>query len=325
MTYFATACSSGKLKRCINDMVTTRVQTLPKSCCSVKVAGPIVRINPREIHIKDPDFYDEVYASGSRKREKDPHFIPALLSPHSIISTIDHEHHRLRKSYLKNFFSRRSLKTLEPFVQQSINLLCQKLERAYAEKQPVQLDSLYADLTADLITYYSFGESSGYLNREGKVNDIQSGVGTITNGFHLNRFFPMFRQTVLMCPIWAIKTFFPNYAETLEMLRLLHEQSKAALAKTEFKYSDRDRTLFDALADPEIPSKERTTARLMDEGFVVLAAGTATTARTLAMASFHMFSQKRILHKMREEVQEIMHRTDKNPCWADLEGLPYLV
>jgi len=63
----------------------------------------------------------------------------------------------------------------------------------------------------------------------------------------------------------------------------------------------------------------------MDEGFVVLAAGTATTARVLAMASYHMFTQKRILHKMREELQEVMHRTNNNPGWADLEGLTYLV
>ncbi|KAK8092396.1 uncharacterized protein PG998_014881 [Apiospora kogelbergensis] len=37
--------------------------------------GPVVRINPREIHIRDPYFYDEVYAPASRKREKDAHFV----------------------------------------------------------------------------------------------------------------------------------------------------------------------------------------------------------------------------------------------------------
>lgn len=30
--------------------------------------GPIIRINPHEISIDDPDYYDEVYVAGSKRR-----------------------------------------------------------------------------------------------------------------------------------------------------------------------------------------------------------------------------------------------------------------
>ena len=33
-------------------------------------AGPIVRINPHEIHINDPEYIEEVYAGPSKKRDK---------------------------------------------------------------------------------------------------------------------------------------------------------------------------------------------------------------------------------------------------------------
>ena len=33
-------------------------------------SGPIIRINPSEIHVKDPDWYNELYTSSTRRRDK---------------------------------------------------------------------------------------------------------------------------------------------------------------------------------------------------------------------------------------------------------------
>lgn len=45
----------------------------PHSGNSSKIPGPVVRINPGEVHCNDMDFSDEIYAVGGRKRDKSLH------------------------------------------------------------------------------------------------------------------------------------------------------------------------------------------------------------------------------------------------------------
>jgi hypothetical protein len=40
-----------------------------------------VRINPDELHCNDPDFIDEIFAVGGRKRDKAHHQLAFLYGP----------------------------------------------------------------------------------------------------------------------------------------------------------------------------------------------------------------------------------------------------
>ncbi|KAL6155738.1 hypothetical protein ACJBU6_05939 [Exserohilum turcicum] len=48
-----------------------------------QIYGPIVRINPNEIHCDDVSFADEIYAVGGRKRDKPVHQINGSALRHS--------------------------------------------------------------------------------------------------------------------------------------------------------------------------------------------------------------------------------------------------
>lgn len=56
--------------------------------------GPIVRINPEELHCDDYDFVDEIYPSvANRIRDKHPHFLNAFAGTLTVstFTTPDHE------------------------------------------------------------------------------------------------------------------------------------------------------------------------------------------------------------------------------------------
>ena len=53
--------------------------------------GPIVRINPHELHIKDPEFYQEIYApiGGGKNGNKYDWWVKMAGAPGSLFATVD--------------------------------------------------------------------------------------------------------------------------------------------------------------------------------------------------------------------------------------------
>lgn len=55
--------------------------------------GPIVRISPVELHISDPDFYDELYANPKDPRDKWTWAYDITGAPTGFFSAAAHERH----------------------------------------------------------------------------------------------------------------------------------------------------------------------------------------------------------------------------------------
>lgn len=125
--------------------------------------GPIVRINSRELHIRDSHYYTNIYAGGSRKVNKDAANVRAFAVPTSAAATVDHDHHRARRGYLNPYFSKRSIISLEPVIHERIGRLCMRLEEAMHKAQTICLDSAFSAFAADIITQRFYGEHLDYL------------------------------------------------------------------------------------------------------------------------------------------------------------------
>lgn len=82
--------------------------------------GPIVRINPGEMHCSDAAFSDEIFAAGGRRRDKPHHQIKALGGwSANVFGCEDHDTHRLRRAPVARFFSRGMLSGLEEKISRS--------------------------------------------------------------------------------------------------------------------------------------------------------------------------------------------------------------
>ena len=127
--------------------------------------GPVIRINPQELHVADPAFYDTVYAGPSRRTAKWEYSARMFGTSLAAVGTTSHELHRVRRSALNSFFSKRSISRLEPTIQRVVDHACTLVERSGSTGCAVNLRNFFAAFSADVIGKVAFGSTYGFLDR----------------------------------------------------------------------------------------------------------------------------------------------------------------
>jgi len=292
--------------------------------------GPIVRINPYELHIRDADFYNELYAS-SRRMDKYEWWTQMAGSPGSGFSTISHDLHRQRRGALNNFFSARSVAQLEPMIQAKIDKLLGRLERVASTGEVLRLDAAFMALTTDIISEYAFSNAMGCLDQP----DFELGLAwkrTILGAFEggtISRQFPWMLPLMQRLPLSVVAALNPAAAYLFKWQEKVKQQVAPILDRTDEKSAggggDKPgRTIFHTLRDSDLPAEERTLERLCDEGNILIGAGSETVAQTLTRLCFYLRHVPSVLVKLREELDRESPARGENQL-AGLQQLPYLV
>ncbi|KAL8819187.1 MAG: hypothetical protein Q9191_007786 [Dirinaria sp. TL-2023a] len=90
--------------------------------------GPIVRINPYELHVADPDFIDILYPTVTKNVAKWSWSAGMFGNTEMTFRTISHATHRTRRGAISSFFSKASVRRLQPVIQSLVDKLCDKLK-----------------------------------------------------------------------------------------------------------------------------------------------------------------------------------------------------
>ncbi|GAO14689.1 uncharacterized protein UV8b_04626 [Ustilaginoidea virens] len=283
--------------------------------------GPIVRVNPRELHIRDSSYYNMIYTLTDHEVQKDIGQVDGLAFPGSLVTTVDHHLHRVRRGYLNPYFSKRSLHALETTVRERIGRLCQRLESLAATDEVVILDRAFGAMTADIITKYLYGEHYDYLGSPGFFVALTEMFYEITGGANLARFLPSTAILLRKLPISILRRFSPGAATLLTHQQDIHRRMAALMADENARKANSG--MLTSLLDDDIPAEEKGVTRILNEGIVILIAGTETTARSISVGLFYLLQDKEHIRKLREEIGAI-RTSDETPPLSELERLPYL-
>ncbi len=81
----------------------------------------------------------------------------------STAGTLPHDLHRIRRAAINPYFSKASIRRLEPVITDTLDNLLSRLDAAAKSGEVVPLSTANQAVGFDVITAYCFGESTGFL------------------------------------------------------------------------------------------------------------------------------------------------------------------
>jgi cytochrome P450 len=109
--------------------------------------GPIIRINPYEIHVATPDFYEKLYTGPGTRRHKWEFLTNQFTISESGFGTTDHDLHRVRRAAVNPFFSKGAIRSLQSLIDERMDAMLGRFQDFQASGQPIILNYAFAAYT----------------------------------------------------------------------------------------------------------------------------------------------------------------------------------
>jgi hypothetical protein len=173
--------------------------------------GPIVRINPEELHIDDPDFYDTLYPT-SKPYDKLQRLENRFGIPGATFSTAHHKVHKIRRAAISPFFAKAKVREQTGDIQALMNTISRRLTTEYAGTGRVlNLHDVWRCFAADNIMDLMFGSPLNLHLEPDFRAPFTGAITRVTNWSHVTRYLPILGAATDTLPPWLAKRLFPPF------------------------------------------------------------------------------------------------------------------
>ncbi|KAJ5124310.1 Cytochrome P450 [Penicillium bovifimosum] len=278
--------------------------------------GDAVRIAPNEVTFIHPDAAKDILSirPGKPQRPKDPRplSIGANHIP-SILRTDDQTHARYRRS-LAHGFSEGSLQRQEAIVKGYVDLLVKRL-RGIAESDSATVDMTrwYNYTTFDIIGDLALGESFGCLEN----SRYHFWVSVIFSHFRTAAWANVLRRVPF--GVTLMKWIIPK-----KVLEDKATQSQMTKEKVNARVANGDNGRPDFLSNvlKQPVEKGMTEDELVSNSYVLIIAGSETTATLLSGVTYYILTVPGVLDKLKAEIRGAFS-SEEQITWSAVNQLKY--
>ncbi|KAL9042704.1 MAG: hypothetical protein Q9180_000406 [Flavoplaca navasiana] len=270
-------------------------------------------------------------------------------TPDGIFGTISHHVHRKRRAALGPFYSKAAVIPAEDVLYDKLDKLCQLLKKKAVENSVVELRQTSLALTTDALSHHTFHQSSDLLSNEQAAAEWLRTVKAIAGLTPLVKQYTWIIPLALKLPLAPLRAIVPDLARIVALRKItrligdippqkLYKQAGQAIrhspidptaqsSQSDPASSVTRRNLFQCLLESKhLSSMEKKRDRITQEAFVVLVAGSETTARMLTSTIYHLLANsKTALARLKEELASELGDTNPRVSVKELEQLPWLL
>ena len=283
-----------------------------------KKYGDVVRVSPDQLSITNPEAWKDIYGNrpGQPQRPKDLRQVSVgPNSTPSILRADDQTHGRYRRS-LSHGFSEGSLQKQEAIVKGYIDLLVQRLhEKLTAGDGRASVDMVpwYNFTTFDIIGDLVFGESFGCLEE----SKYHFWVRVLFSHFRLAVWAQFFRRIPGGAHLmkWIVPKKVQNEKNIQTQLTEAKVQSRIQ------KGSSRPDFLSNVLS-LNGTGKGMSVAELVSNSYVLIIAGSETTATLLSGVTYYMLTVPGVFDKLKTEIRSTFS-SEEEITWSAVNQLKY--
>ncbi|KAJ4342119.1 hypothetical protein N0V95_007029 [Ascochyta clinopodiicola] len=292
------------------------------------ISGPIVRINPFELHVSDPDFIDTLYTR-SAPRDKHNYMTAQFGNPLLTFSTDNHYHHRIRRAAINPFFSKQRVLGLQDLIWKHVGKLCARFEEFKQSERPLPTGQAFGCLTADIIIEYSMGIEQDALEDPDFAPLFTQAVKKFASMGVFTKHMPWLHDVLRGLPQHWIASISPEYGAMLAFRELNRQRVKEVFKRNEEAGNTHNEpkahlNIFDELLNSDLPPAEKSLERLSQESQLIVGAALDTTAHALNTTLFHLLANPSKLQKLKAELATAMPNPHLHTPLTELESLPYL-
>ncbi|KAI0401910.1 putative cytochrome P450 [Xylaria palmicola] len=286
--------------------------------------GPIVRINPFELHIEDSSYWDELY-TGHKEYERYEWMSGRFGANTTTSSTVRSDLHALRRAPLNPMFSKRSITKFEPVIKQKVELLSKRIASYTDSGRVLVLNNAFNAFSGDVIASYCFGFCWNQLDSIDFRENFHPAYEAVRKFAHLGLQFPVSFIVLGLTPSWVIRMVTPNIYKMFTLQKDLKTRiTNTVNSKDEGHYEREHPTIFSELLGSDLPPQEKTLGRLGAEAQQLIGAGLETVAWALTTTVFHLVNNPSTLKKLQAELEKAIPDPEDIPDSLYLERLPYL-
>lgn len=125
--------------------------------------GPVVRVNPNEVSLRDPKDFEKVYTIRS-KYTKDPLFYRTMGVLKGMFGCFDNELHRARRQPWVAHFSKPAVAGLASTMEEKVATLCRRAEEELETTGVIPIQGLLHALMIDIVSEYTLPSSMDMLS-----------------------------------------------------------------------------------------------------------------------------------------------------------------